>query len=68
MSKKQQYLSVRQAAAEIGVSDSRVRQLLLSGDMDGIKTNWSWIIHRSEVERVKANKPATGRPRKGVVK
>ena len=43
--------TVRELADAAGVSDSRVRQLLLDGEIKGRKTGWTWIIPNSEAQR-----------------
>jgi excisionase family DNA binding protein len=62
-----EYLSTQQAAVELGMSDGRVRQLLLDGTLAGRKLGEDqWAIHRDEVERFKAiPPPERGRPRGG---
>lgn len=62
-----EYLSTQQAAAELGMTDGRVRQLLIDGTLAGAKLGEDqWAIHRDEVERFKALPlPRRGRPRIG---
>lgn len=61
------YLSAQEAAEELGIDESRVRQLLGEGSLAGHKLgDKQWAIHRDEVERFKAiPPPETGRPRGG---
>ena len=57
-------LENREAAKIIGVSDARVRQLRLSGELRAIKIdNRTWMIPRSEAEKFALNRPKVGRPR-----
>ena len=64
------FLSVAEAAELIGVTDGRIRQLLLRGKLRGQKLGKStWAIPRREVERYAAQTPpAVGRPRKAAGK
>lgn len=59
-----EFLSVQAAAETIGVTEGRVRQLLMSGEMKGHKVNGrAWVIPSKEVRRfVEPSK--IGRPRK----
>ena len=61
-----QFVTVGEAATIIGCTDSRVRQLLISGDIDGQKFGEKmWMVPKSEAERVKNTaKTGPGRPRK----
>jgi excisionase family DNA binding protein len=58
------FVSTSEAAEIIGVSRTRVIQMLGSGDLPGAKINSrAWLIERQAAEKV-ANKPyTTGRPR-----
>lgn len=64
-----QYMNVEQAAAHIGVTPGRVRQMLLAKPplIRGRKLNGrAWAIPYLEAERVrKAERSASGRPRSG---
>jgi excisionase family DNA binding protein len=46
-------LTTAAAAAELGVNDSRVRQLLRAGELAGVKIGRDWVIPRQEIERFK---------------
>lgn len=60
-----QYLSTAEAADALRLSDSRVRQLLIAGEMRGVKVGkFAWVIDRSEVERVRTARRGPGRPRR----
>ena len=53
-SKIYEWLNAREAAHALGVTDARVRQLLLTGELSGRKATRSvWIVHRDEVERLR---------------
>lgn len=61
----EQFVNAREAAAIIGCTDGRVRQLLLSGELEGVKANErAWLILRCEAERMRDVEHGTGRPRK----
>lgn len=55
-------LSVEQAAAELGVSPRRVRQLATVGRLRAEKVGWVWMIPRAALAKRKIGKP--GAPRK----
>jgi excisionase family DNA binding protein len=57
-------LSVPQAAAELDVTEGRIRQLLYSGMLKGERIGWQWVIERAEVERYKTERRPPGRPPK----
>ena len=60
------YYNVREAAACIGVTPGRIRQMLTDGEISGKRANpRAWLIHKDEVERVANLEHATGRPRSG---
>lgn len=57
-------VSVEEAATIIGCNESRVRQLLGSGDLSGQKLNArAWVVSRESAERYAAEPQRTGRPR-----
>ena len=63
------FLTISQAAEEIGVTAGRVRQMICWGEIQGEQIppeprKGRWLIPLSEVKRVAAVKPTTGRPRK----
>ena len=57
-------MSTGQAAAALGVSPNRVRQVLESAQLPGRKIGRDWLIRRADLERYRAL-PAgrKGRPR-----
>ena len=61
------FLTVPQAAARIGVTAGRVRQMLVDGEITGQQvpdqTNGRWLIPMAEATRVAKNVPTTGRRR-----
>lgn len=59
-------LNVREAAAVIGVTTGRVRQMLREGELIGIKANErAWLVRREEAKRKADEEQKTGRPRSG---
>lgn len=55
-------LTTQQAAAELGVTDSRVRQLILDGRLPAEKFGRSHMIKLSDLKHVELG--CVGRPRK----
>lgn len=55
-------LTTKQAARALGINDSRVRQLILSGRLPAQKIGRDWIIQEKDLKKVSNRKP--GRPRK----
>ena len=48
------WLTAREVGHEFGVTSTRIRQMLLKGQIKGRKATRSvWIVHRDEVERVR---------------
>jgi len=59
------FLNVSEAAEVIGCTDGRVRQMLRSGEMQGVKANEkAWLVDREEAERIAKVRRGAGRPRK----
>jgi len=59
-----EFISTKEAAAIIGVTVGRVSQLRRAGELRAIRVdNRTWLIPRSEAEKIAKNKPAVGRPR-----
>ena len=59
-------LTTQEAAAELGVTDSRVRQLVLDGKLPARKFGRSHMIKRSDLKLVVIGN--RGRPRKAAMK
>jgi excisionase family DNA binding protein len=57
-------LTTQQAAAELGVTDSRVRQLIIAGKLQALSFGRSHMIRRSDLKNVVVGN--RGRPRKDV--
>lgn len=58
------WITVREAAAIIGCSDGRVKQLIQDGSLTGQKFGIRvWQVDRKSAEIYRDYKPSTGRPR-----
>ncbi len=58
------WMSTAQAAAALGVSPNRIRQLLGTGQLPGSRIGRDWAIRTADLERYRALPPgAKGRPR-----
>jgi excisionase family DNA binding protein len=55
-------LSRHEAALALGLSDSRVRALILDGRLKATKVGQSWVIYRSDLDRFAAKPRVNGRP------
>lgn len=59
------FLNVVEAAEVIGCNPSRVRQMLSTGQLEGIKVNErAWMISPESAAKVRDTIAPTGRPRK----
>ncbi len=60
------FFGVTEAAAEIGITPSRLRQMLRAGLAKGEKiAPRAWLLPKKEVDRLKKNPSKRGRPRTG---
>lgn len=58
------FVSVTQAAQQLGCTTGRVRQLLIAGIIEGQKlTPRSWAVKTSSLDKVAKIPHTTGRPR-----
>lgn len=55
-------LGVAEAAAELGVSERRVRQMLADGVLDGERIGRAWVIDAAQLQSVGRLRPKVGRP------
>ena len=55
-------IDVNEAARRLGVNDSRVRQLLRAGDLNGRRLGKSWLIPVEDVARLERARRRPGRP------
>ena len=58
-------MSTKQAAAELGVNDSRVRQLIYAGRLKAERVGWEWLIHPRSLDAVRGFDKSGRRCRKG---
>ncbi len=58
-------LSTSEAAANLGVSDARIRQLILEGRLPAVRLGNTWGIEPGDWERFRALVRPPGRPRDG---
>lgn len=56
-------LTTSEAAARLGVNQSRIRQLILAGQLPARKRGRDWSIRAQDLQLVAVRK--IGRPRKG---
>lgn len=61
-------LTTVEAGKALGVSDARVRQMILSGAMRAEKKGRDLLIPQSEVEKAKKRQTKAGRPKKDASK
>lgn len=60
------FITLTEAAEEIGLTTGRLRQLLRAGKIKGHKFGpRAWVISEKEVKRLKKEPQTTGRPRVG---
>ena len=57
------WLTTQQAADKLGVTQGRIRQLILSGDLPSEKVGRDRMIREEDLALVK-DRPGRGRPRK----
>jgi excisionase family DNA binding protein len=62
---RDELLTTQQAAAELGVTDSRVRQLIIDGKLPAQKFGRSHVIKRDDLKQVEIGN--RGRPRKQIL-
>lgn len=55
-------LGVAEAAAELGVSPRRVRQMLADGVLAGERVGRAWVIEPEQLRQVEQRRPEVGRP------
>lgn len=59
---KDDWLSAAQAAAVLGVSERRVRQLVSAGELDTAQIAGRTVLHADAVQRRSGRRPPNGRP------
>jgi excisionase family DNA binding protein len=56
-------LNVDEAAAVVGCTPGRIRQMLGDGTLKGIKANGrAWLVPKKEAEKLRDHRPPKGRP------
>jgi excisionase family DNA binding protein len=58
------FLTTKQAAEMLGISDSRIRQLILDGQVPAVKAGRDWLIRASDLRRAEKRKTKPGPPAK----
>ena len=59
-------MSAKQAAAELGISQRRVLQLIRAGRLPAQRVGWGWVIMSKDLEKVRYRPVGwpKGKPRK----
>jgi excisionase family DNA binding protein len=55
-------ITVKDAAQRLGVSESRIRQLLAAGDLSGRRIGRAWLVDGDDVARLQGQQRPPGRP------
>jgi len=55
-------IAVKDAAHRLGLSESRVRQLLVAGDLNGRRVGHVWLVDSGDVARLHGHRRRSGRP------
>lgn len=55
-------IAVKDAAQRLAVSESRVRQLLIAGDLNGRRIGRAWLVDAHDVARLQGQQRRSGRP------
>jgi excisionase family DNA binding protein len=58
-------VSTRRAAAKLGVTGERVRQLIAAGQLAGAKLGDAWLLDEADVDRLAAERAAARAARAG---
>jgi excisionase family DNA binding protein len=65
LQEKERMFTAKEAGARLGVTDARIRQLLLDGVIQGRKIgNLMWLIPESEIEKYSRSRRPPGWPRR----
>jgi len=51
LSSTSEYLTVRQAAEELGIPYNKLLKQIQSGEFPAIKQGWVWLIRREDIEQ-----------------
>ncbi|HEY0889444.1 MAG TPA: helix-turn-helix domain-containing protein [Nocardioides sp.] len=55
-------IAVKDAAQRLGVSESRIRQLLIAGDLNGRRIGRAWLVDADDIARLQGQQRRPGRP------
>lgn len=55
-------MTTQEAAEYLGVTQSRIRQLILAGDITAVRRGRDKWVERAELERYQTVRPPRGRP------
>lgn len=55
-------IAVKDAARRLGLSESRIRQFLIVGDLRGRRVGRAWLVDSADVARLQGQHRRTGRP------
>jgi excisionase family DNA binding protein len=55
-------IAVKDAAKRLGVSESRIRQLLVAGDLNGRRIGRAWLVDSDDIARLQGQRRRSGRP------
>ena len=61
-------LTTSQAAAELGVTERRIRQLVKTGILPAQQVSGVWVIAPKSLEKARKRPDGRGRPKKGGAK
>ena len=59
------YLGTAASAKRLGITDGRIRQLILKGKLKADKTGRDWLILPADLDAIKNRKPGRPWPKKG---
>ncbi len=57
-------ITTTEVAGRLGINQSRVRQLILAGDLPARKFGRDWVIDEEDLARYEKQRPPVGRPPK----
>jgi excisionase family DNA binding protein len=60
MINEQTMKTTAEAAQELGVTQTRVRQMILAGEIDAVMRGGSWFITPDQVEKARGRKTKSG--------
>lgn len=63
---KQDYISVKEAARDTGLSDSHIRRLLVAGQLKGRKFGNAWAVRVTSLQAYHSQIKALGKKKHGL--